>query len=161
MAYFQKQRGFTLIELVFTMVLIGIISVVVGRILFQGFGDVITAENISNADWQGFTAIERMANDIHTIRSAQDISTIGAAQLVFTDVSGASVQFQLSGSTLLRNSETLAIGIQSLALTYLDGNGNVTATAANVRYIKIAMNMTQGNLTLGLQTLVGTRGMDA
>src|SRR3990167_1516897 len=125
------QNGFTLIELVFSILLMGIISVVVGSILLNGYKTLLTSENISQADWQGFIALERIVNDIHTIRSAADISTISASNLVFTDVNGNSIQFQLSGSTLLRNSQTLASGIQGLTFGYLDANGSTTATASS------------------------------
>ena len=155
----HKQEGFTLLELILSIMIMAVISVVMGRVLFQGYNTMLTSENISTAGWQGLIALERMTNDIHTIRSAADISTISASQFAFTDVSGNSVQFQLSGSTLLRNSATLASGVQSLTFTYLDKNGSVTGTAANVRYILMAMTITQGTMTLAMSTMAGTRGM--
>lgn len=154
-----KTRGFTLIEFVFTIILISIISVAINKILFQGYQTILTSNNISEADWQGFIGLERMVNDIHTIRSAADITTIGANQLVFTDVSGNSITFQLSGSNLMRNSQILASGIQSLSFAYSDAAGSTTATASLVRYISITMTMTQGTMTLSMSTLAGTRGM--
>lgn len=156
----REQAGFTLIELVFTMVLISIISIVIGKVFFQGYQTLLTSSNISESDWQGFIGLERMVNDIHTIRSSAGITTINASQLAFTDVNGNSITFQLSGSNLLRNSQILASNVQSLAFGYLDANGNTTATASSVRYISIAMTMTKGDMTLSMSTLAGTRGMN-
>jgi prepilin-type N-terminal cleavage/methylation domain-containing protein len=154
-----KQAGFTLIELVMVMVIMGIISVVVGKILFQTYQAFATSQNITNADWQGFVALERMSDEIKAIRSSSDISTIAASNLVFTDINGNSVQFQLSGTNLLRNSQTLASGIQSLTFGYQSSSGSTTATASLVRYITISLTVTQGTITTTFSTMVGTRGM--
>lgn len=155
----KKQRGFTLIELIFVIALMGIISVVISKTLFESYRTFMTAQDASELDWNTFLALERLANDIHTIRSASDITTISATQLVFVNQSGATIQYQLSGSLLLRNSITLASGIQSFAFTYLNKNGITTATPSAVRYIGINIVGVQNNLTTTLNTLVGTRGM--
>lgn len=155
----QKQTGFTLIELVMTIVLMGIISVVMGRILFQGYQTFLTSQNISETDWHGFLALERIASDIHNIRSAGDISTIQSNQFTFVDVDGNTVQYQVSGNTLLRNGQTLAGGVQSFSFSYTDENGATTATPSSVRYISLSANLTQGNLTQSFATMSATRDM--
>lgn len=155
----KDHAGFSLIELILVIVILGVISVVVGRILFQGFQNFITGTNISNAEWSSLIAIDRMANDIHTIRSATDISTINSSQFVFTDTSGASVTYQLSGSNLLRNSQTLASGVTGFALSYANSSGAVTATASQVRYVTIAISTTFNNVSSSFTTVSATRGM--
>ena len=157
----QRRRvsGFTLIEMVFVIVIMGIMSVVIGDILFQGYQTLNTSKNISEASWQGFIALERMANDIHTIRSAGNISTVTSSQFAFVDVNGTTVTYQLSGTSLLRNSQILASGVQSLSFSYLNANGSTTATASQVRYITVSLTLTQGPMSLAMSTLVGTRGM--
>ncbi|HVE44663.1 MAG TPA: prepilin-type N-terminal cleavage/methylation domain-containing protein [Gammaproteobacteria bacterium] len=155
----KNQEGFSLIELVLVIAMMGIISTIVGKLLLQGFLNFNNTENISNADWQGYTALAHLTDDIHTIRSAADISTVSATQLTFTNQSASSVQYQLSGSTLVRNGTTVAMGITGITFGYLDKNGTTTGTAANVRYITIALSITQGTITTTYNTLVGTRGM--
>lgn len=154
-----KTKAFTLIEMVLTTVLISIISVVIGRILFSSYSNMLTSENISNADWNAFVALEKITNDVHKIRSSADMTTIAASNLVFIDVDGASVQLQLSGSDLLRNSKTLATGISGLTFGYLDYNGAATATASSVRYITVSITSAQNNISATFSTLIGTRGM--
>ena len=154
-----NDKGFTLIELIATIVLMGMISVIVGHVLLNGYRNFITAQHISQIDWSGFLALERLVNDIHTIRSASDILTIGANQLVFTDVNSNSIQYQSSGSLLSRNSQTLATGVQSFNLSYLDKNGATTAIPSAVRYILITLAFTQDNLTQSFSTMAATRGM--
>jgi prepilin-type N-terminal cleavage/methylation domain-containing protein len=153
----KKSLGFTLIELVMVLTIMSVISVVVGKSLFEAFQTFITAQNALEVDWNGFIALQRINNDVHTIRSAASIATISAANFVFTDISGTSVQYQLTGSNLMRNSQILADGIQSLSFTYSDKNGSVTATPSLVRYVTITVTPIEGNLTLPFTTVAATR----
>lgn len=154
-----RYKGFTLIELIATIVLMAIISIIVGQVLLNGYQNFITSQNISQTDWRGLLALERLANDIHTIRSAGDISTITSTQLAFTDVNGTAIQFQLSGSNLLRNSQLLASGVQSFNFSYLDKNGATTAAPSSVRFISISLALVENNFTQSFSTLIATRGM--
>jgi len=151
-----KHRGFTFIEMVISLVIMAIISIVIGNIMLQGYQNFLTANNINEADWNGFVALERIVEDIHNIRSAAAITTIQPSDFSFTDMNGNNVQYQISGSSLLRNSQTLASGIQSFSFSYLDKNGSTTSTAANVRYITTTILLTQG---ISFATTAATRGM--
>lgn len=153
------QKGFTLIELVMVIVIVAIISVVISRVLVQSFQTFQTAQNIYEDDWQGFLALERMKTDIHNVRSAADITTATSSQLTFTDANGSSVQYLLSGTLLTRNGQTLASGIQSFALSYLNASGVTTATPALVRYVGISLTASQGTMSLPFATLIGVRVM--
>jgi prepilin-type N-terminal cleavage/methylation domain-containing protein len=154
-----KSPGFTLIEMIIVITLLSIISVVFGGILMNSYQTFSTAQSASDTDWQGFIALERIANDIHTIRSASDITTVSASQLAFTNINGTSVQYTLSSGSLLRNSQPLAKGIQSLSFSYLDKNGLTTATPSAVRFITFTVSATQGGLTQSFTTMSATRGM--
>lgn len=151
--------GFTLIELVMVLMIISVISVVVGKILLQSGRSFTTSNNITEVDWQGFAVLARMTEDIHNIRSKNDIATISATQLGFTNTSGTSVQYALSGSTLSRNSQTLATGVTAFSLGYLDSLGASTSIPSLVRYITITLSTTEGNVSTSFSTLIGTRGL--
>lgn len=155
----SRLAGFTLIELIMVITIMGVVSVVMGRLLTESFKTFITAQNISEVDWQGLLATNNFTNDVHSIRSANDISAITASSFSFIDTSGATNTYQLSGSNLLLNSATLATGASNLAFAYYDKNYLVTATAANVRYITFSIKLTQNNLSQTYTTMAGTRGM--
>lgn len=155
----QKSKGFTLIELISVIVLLGIISTIVGQILLNSYRTFLVSKKISETDWQGMLALARLTNEIHTIRSANDISTIESTQLSFTNSSGSTVQYQWSGHILLRNSQPLIGGIQGLSFTYLDRNGAVTSTAISVRYIIISVTILEDGMEQSFLTMVATRGM--
>lgn len=154
-----RQRGFTLMELVMVIAIMGIVSVVVSRIFFQSFQTFIIAQNVTNIDWQALLVMQRFENDVHHIRSSNDISTISSGTFSFVDVSGNTVTYQLSGSALLRNSQTLATGVQSIAFVYYDSNYAVTASTTSVRYVTLSVTYIQNNLSLSFSTMAGTRGM--
>lgn len=155
----KTTSGFTLIELLMVIVIMGVISVVIGRILFQSLQTFATAQNISDNDWQGLLSLNVFSNDVHNIRSANDITSISASSFSFVDMAGNAVTYQLSGSALLRNGATLATNVNSIAFTYLDKNYATTATPANVRYITFAVSATKNTLSLSYSTMAGTRGM--
>jgi len=136
-----------------------IISVVISRILFQGYQAFITSASVFQADWQGWAGVQRMAEDIHRIRSRTAITAASSSQLAFTDVDGNTIQYQLNGSSLLRNGQVLSSGIQSLSFGYLDQNGASTGTTSSIRYISLAVIASSGNIPVSFSTLVGTRGV--
>lgn len=155
----QAQKGFTLLELVLVVTIMGVISVIVGKILASAYNTFYVTQNINDIDYNGLLAVETVTNDIHNIRSAGDITSITATNLSFIDTAGTTITYTTSGATFTRNSQTLATGVNSIAFEYRDENYSVTATPANVRYITFSISLTQRNLSLSYSTMVGTRGM--
>lgn len=160
MKYKRLHKGFSLIELLLSIVIVGIVTVVVGEILVQGYDTFTVAQDVSNTDWEGLLILENITNDVHNIRSAQDISSATSSSFAFTDMSGTSVTYSLSGTTALRNGVTLGTGISSLAFTYYDANGSTTTTASAVRYVALAITVAKNNLSQSYSTLASTRGME-
>ena len=153
----RKISGFTLIELVATMLILGIISVVLGRIMFHAFETFQAANDITETDWTGFVSLTRIVDDLRTMRSANNMTSMQSSALSFIDVNGNSVQYQLSGTSLLRNSQIMATGIAGLSFTYLDKNGATTGAAAAVNYIKINLIAAEGNLAQTFSTMAAIR----
>jgi prepilin-type N-terminal cleavage/methylation domain-containing protein len=155
--YLRHIKGFTLIEIILVIALLAIISAVAVKFYVQQLVAVQTAQNTSDALWQARLAMQRMVTDIGYIQSTSAITTNTSTNLVFTDVTGSSFNYQLSGSSLLCNSQVLANGVNSLTFTYYDKTGAVTATVANIRYIQIALTITKNNTNFSLTTSVYLR----
>lgn len=137
----KNQRGFTLIELVIALTLVSIISVAMAKLLMQGYMTYITAKSVSESDWQAFLALNTLASDLREVRSPNDITSASTSALTFTTISGTSVQYQLSSTTLLRNTITLATGVESVSFSYLDASGAVTSTPSLIRYVVINLRL--------------------
>ena len=157
---FLRGRGFTLIEMVVVITILGIIGTIAANVIRSGFSAYYTGQDISHADWQGKVALERITREVHEARDRASLVgnlTAPDTQLVFTDIYGTTVSYQLVGATLMRQAtpaviaQPLAdnIAVSGLAFTYHTNSGVVvTATAASVDYITVALTVA----TPGLNT---------
>jgi len=161
MPYFKNQQGFTLIELVIVIVILSIIAAVASQMLAQGFNAFLKAQNVTDANWQGQVALERMIRDIRTVRSANDISSSTSTTFSFVNLAGTSMTYTLSGSNLTLNGNVLASGVNSLTFTYYDQNGNVGPSTANIHYVNIDLAIAEGNASYNLSTGVYLRDLSS
>jgi prepilin-type N-terminal cleavage/methylation domain-containing protein len=164
----QKSKGFTLIELIITIVITAIIAGMASLIIMQGVKAYTDEQSHSNVHYQAKLAVERMAREIRLIRSqtAVDVPTMNATDLLFCDVTGKAVEFQLAGITLNRRESAtcspltwggwnaLATGVAPLTFSYLQQDGVNAAAATNLWYVAIDVTDVQGADTLRMRTRV-------
>jgi len=155
----SKQKGFTLIEIVVVIVLLGIIAAVTSSVLVTGLSGFLTTQNISEANWSGQLGMERMIRDIRDVRSASDISIFTSRELRFTDMNSNNIYYKLSGTNLTRNGQILSSGINKVTFNYYDQNGATTATQANIHYVRITIQVTQKNVKYQLTSSVYLRDL--
>ncbi len=152
-----KNQGFTLIEVVITIVILSIIAALGGKILQAGFNAYLTNQYTTTANAQARLALERMTRDIHAINSPSSITTATSSQLVFRDIYGNSVTYALSGTQLLRNSQVLADYVGSFSLAYLNSSGATTASTSAIRYVTVSLNITDSDyFNYNLRTTIST-----
>ncbi|MES2217271.1 MAG: type II secretion system protein [Pseudomonadota bacterium] len=155
----NKITGFTLIELVVVIALVSVIAVIASTLLSAGLHAYIQAQRLTDADWQARVAMEIMAREIRNIRSSADITTSTAAQLSFVDVFGNSVNYTLSGTTLLENSNILADGIGGLTFTYYNNALAATNTPSAIIAVQVNLTVTQNNTSNPLQVILFPRNV--
>jgi prepilin-type N-terminal cleavage/methylation domain-containing protein len=155
----MKARGFTLIEFVMVIAITGIIISIINATLNQGFLAYLASKNLIDADWQGRLALARMSRDLHGVRSASDISTATASSIVFTNASGTTETYQVSGTTLTLNGQTLANGVQSFSLSYYNQTGASTGTPSAIRYVTVNLTISLNNTHFNLTTSVNLRNL--
>lgn len=139
----RRQQGFTLMEMVIALVVLGLLGSVAGYGLVGGVlafsettGTVKTLGKLRYAN-------ERMAREIREIRrnpvtpANYDISTMTASNLVFTRSDGITVTLaaapplvQLGYSTPAL-SQVLTDEVGSLSFSYLQADGSTAATGNN------------------------------
>jgi prepilin-type N-terminal cleavage/methylation domain-containing protein len=150
-------RGFTLIELVFVIVILAIIAGVSSNLIGAQFNAHFTSQNINNADGQVRLALARVTRDIQAIPHPTNITTASASQLVFTDQNAVVDTYTVTGGNLTRNGQILATGVNNMTFVYRDLTGAVTAVIANIRYITITLAVTQGNVNYNIRTTVTSK----
>ena len=142
--------GFSLVELVMVIVILGIVASSGALILSRGFNAYFAGRDMTRADWNARLALERMTRDLREVRSTVDITTMTANQITYTDLSGNAIIYNLSGTTLTRTQSGVAAGlannISALRLSYLQRNGqSAAASASAVYYITVSAVATSYN----------------
>jgi len=83
-------HGFTLIEMVLVIILVGIIFSMGGVMLGKVFSSYSAKQEIAEADWQAKVALERAARELRAVRTATaaDLDVASTAQVRFIDTDG-------------------------------------------------------------------------
>jgi len=135
-----NQRGFTLTELLVAMAMLGLLLTGVYTLQQQGLYSYMVGSAKVEAQQNARVALDLM---IRELRSATSVTATAVGDLTFVDQNGVTIRYNLTGTDLQRTENgvlsVLIGGVQSLALTYRDSNGAVTATPANVANIMIAI----------------------
>ncbi|MBI4688976.1 MAG: prepilin-type N-terminal cleavage/methylation domain-containing protein [Nitrospirae bacterium] len=172
----REKGGFTLIELVITMLLIGIVAFIVADAMSTGFKAYFVTDNRKEALDQARIAMERMTREIRNVRSLgrdndgdgnidADITTANASELCFTDTNNTAIRFRLSGTNILRSEgtscppateNTLAEKVTTLTFSYTYASGSL-ATA--VRRVQITITSTISSESVTLSSEVYLRNL--
>jgi len=161
--------GFTLIEIVITIVLLSIISGLAAMIILAAARSYSREQDRSDAHYQTRLAMERMAREIRTIRQPTELGTTALGTidpnptngLIFTDVTGTTITYSLTGTNLNRTinaaKSPLADGVTLLEFRHYDNANVLTTVPASVWTIEIFMQDQQGADTLQMRTRVHPR----
>lgn len=162
------KKGFTIIELVITMVLIGIIAYIVATALSTGIKGYFITDYRKEALDQARIAMERMTREIRNLRDSDDVATGTSSTFSFTDISGANINFTWSSPNITRNGTTLATNITSFSFSYSRADGTPSATfvdsdpdnpATDTKRIRINITATINNESVTLQSEVWPRSL--
>jgi prepilin-type N-terminal cleavage/methylation domain-containing protein len=158
---YSKQFGFTLFEFIIVIVLLGILVAGASNLLSVGFGSYFSEKDIVNANSQASVAIERMTRDLRAVGSTTDITTASANEIIIKDLDGNTIDYEISGTQLLRNTQALADGVQSIGFAYYKGDSTLltplplTSTLRQqIRYVVITLNISYNNITFPITTAI-------
>ncbi len=158
----KKDKGFTLIELVIVISVVGIISVIIGSMLLGTIKAWTFKFNRNDILWDGRLAINRITREIRAVRDTASVTTASAAQFRFIDTNNVDITYSLSSTNLNRTengtANLLAGNVSSLAFTYYDANENtiaipsVSPSATNIRRVRINLTLTKNGQNVYLQS---------
>jgi len=158
-----RLTGFTLIEVVTTLIVIGVLAAISASVMSRGLLSYFVGREIARDDAQGRLACERMARDLRTARSPADI-VFGASQITMTTLAGNVIVYRRNAATsqLERSQDNsvtfqaLADNVTALTFSYLrkDGITPESVIPANVYYITVALTVNTSNVNIPYRTTI-------
>jgi prepilin-type N-terminal cleavage/methylation domain-containing protein len=151
----RNKRGFTLIEVIAVLVLVGIIAAVAGLGIVKVAEGYLFARLNAEAAQKTQIAIARITKELAT---ATAVTAAGASSVTFTrpespgssttytnviDFSGGAVRVNVNGA----GARTLIDNATAFALEYRDASGTVTGVTANIRRIDFDLTVTAADNT--------------
>jgi len=150
----MRKNGFTLIELIIVITIIGIIASVVGYILLGAVDAWTFKAKRNDLLWDARLAINRMLREIREIKNLTSVTTASSSQFRFTNINDKSITYSLSGNNLNRTKDgianILAQNVSSLSFSYYDSSGAsiampaVNPSATDIRRVRINLTFTNG-----------------
>lgn len=139
----MRQSGFTLVEMILSILLVGLVGAVMAPMIYQGSQGAIVGQKLATLDWSARESIERLDRELYAMR-VLNITTANATTLTFTSNTAETVTFSYDAGNqrILRNSDVVANNVSSFTFSYYDSSGTVTAVLANIYYVTITATFT-------------------
>jgi prepilin-type N-terminal cleavage/methylation domain-containing protein len=120
----KRQRGFTLIEVIIVVVMVGILASISAVFLVNAV-DMWTAQS----SWErnvtdGRRALDWLVRELRQIRDSDSLTVADDDNITFVNSSGVTIQFSVSGSDVLHDSDILVGGVSGLTFQYYDDSNN-------------------------------------
>lgn len=156
----MKKSGFTLIELVMVIVIVGIIASV-----FSGYITSVSNSWVFLSGQKGIAmssraALYKIVREMRRINKNTDISTAQPTLLVFKNVSGSTMTFQQSGTNLLFNGKTLLSNLKNpggLAFSYLKSDGTTAAASSEISTVRARLVVLKGANGFAIESAANIR----
>jgi len=145
----RNENGFTMIEVIVSLLLIGIMAVLAGMGLVAITQGYVFSQQNNETSLKAQVALAKMVKEIGSLRIETDTITATTATSIsytYTDIvtettashtiaqPAGQAQIQFDGITLVDN-------VNSFTFTYFDAAGAVTTTLADIRRVDIALSM--------------------
>lgn len=156
----MSKRGFTLIELIMVITIVGIIGGVIAPFVANSINYWILVKDEREVISSARLALNRMVREIRQIKDTASITAFTDTDFAFTrlkaDGSEETVRFYQSGSSLLRNTRELSDKLQGpggLTFRYLDENGDTTGTQSDIRMVRVQLTLQSGDVAVTIRSL--------
>jgi len=138
----MSARGFTIVELILTIVLIGILFGLGSLVLIQGLDSYAHIFARNTTLQRARYAMERMVREIRIISDQNNsLRSIQGTQLSFIDAASLETDFHWTGQTLWRGNDRLSDDVTALNFTGFRDDNVVTSAAPQVRRVRIQLTV--------------------
>lgn len=152
------KKGFTLVEMVAVITILGIVGMVSSYVIFESTKVYARTLPWLDASYQCRLAVEQMKSELRDLEPGS-LTTFTPIALTFQLLSGQPLTYSLAGSNLLRNGDLLAKGVQAFSLTYRKRDGTSALIAADVHLLELDLTVQAGGQTCRVQTAVFPRSL--
>ena len=164
-------RGWTLVELIMVMVIIGILAAFIGPVLLNAIKAYDRMQVTLNTYGKMRYAMERMAREIAAVRRLAadttdfDVTTMTASMFTFFKEDGTQVTLALAGTDLnltyaATGTGLLADRVGALTFAYYRGDGvTVAANATELAFVEVSMTVTDGTTNYPNRVRVALRNV--
>lgn len=152
----RRTEGFSLVELILVIVILGILAVFVGPVLFNAIAAYERTQTSGQTHAKVRYALERMSREIREVaRGVTDvrtleISTMTENTLAFVNTQGRTIVFSRTGNTLAMTYTTLTgvlvDQIGSFSFAYFQPNATAVAgTSSSLAFVQISLAVSEGS----------------
>lgn len=158
-----RKQGYSLVELIIIISLIGILAPIAGMVLSAGFKAALSGITLGQLSQESGQALTLMAREL---RNATSISAISSNSISFTKLNhSGTITYDVDGNTLRRSPaagstpQSVTTHLSSLSINGYATDLSATTNAANVKLINIELSLTQNNSTTSLIKTVFPRNL--
>ena len=155
MRYVKKRnRGFTLIEVLVIIVVMSVLFGIGAKMVdttMRSWNMITVRKQMLFRSRMG---MNRMVREIRMADTSK-VTTCNATNFKFTNINNTSIWFHKVDDNLKMTDDILVTGLNNtngLVFTYLDPNGDPTGTPAQIRRVKIRLNLQKGDQTFAYES---------
>ena len=152
-----RQFGFSLVELIVVVVVLGIVASMGAIVIRDGMLGYLRGREITSADSQGRLALERITRELRDA-AAIAAGSCDTSAFAYSDIDATPISYTQSITTLLRNGQPLADNVTGLRFYCLQSDGQTyTTTPSAVYYVTISMIVSTANTSATYRATVKPR----
>lgn len=157
----KREQGFTLIEMVLVIVLLGIIGAALTVSFGPGIQTYVGVDLRKEALQNARTALQRVINETREARTFSACAPCSPANtLAFTDIENTAITFAWSGTAqdpLTRNGDNLASNVDDFTVTFYEQDGTEPEDETEIWRIRVDLKVRVGDQTVDLRSEVHPR----